>query len=256
MLAVSADPTVSGARASRWFAAAVGIASALLAYALTGPLAIGGHDEGVYLATARALAESGEYRLINLPSAPLQTKYPPAYAALLALTKRALHLDARQVRPLKAINAACLIAIVFLTSELARTLSGGSLGASVVAALLTSTSLALVSQVDVIGSDPLFVALLLGALVMMERRSPIQTMIAGCFAGRGDAHEDGGVGGHSWHAELRGNATESSTSVAVRTSTDDLRGVAPVVGRISRACRPHRRLLRSLLAVNVAQRSQ
>jgi hypothetical protein len=183
MLAVSADPRVSGARASRWFAAAVGIASALLAYALTGPLAIGGHDEGVYLATARALAESGEYRLINLPSAPLQTKYPPAYAALLALMKRGLHLDARQVRPLKAINAACLIAIVFLTSELARTLSGGSLGASVVAALLTSTSLALVSQVDVIGSDSLFVALLLGALVMMERRSPIQTMIAGCLLG-------------------------------------------------------------------------
>lgn len=183
MLAVSADPTVSGTRASRWFAAAIGIASALLAYAFTGPLAIGGHDEGVYLATARALAESGEYRLINLPSAPLQTKYPPAYAALLALTKRGLHLDPQQVRPLKAINAACLIAIVFLTSELARTLSGGSPGVSVVAALLTGSSLALVSQVDLIVSDLLFVALLLGALVTMERRSPVQTMIAGCLLG-------------------------------------------------------------------------
>jgi hypothetical protein len=43
------------------------------------------HDDGVYISTARALAEGQGYRLINLPNAPAQTKYPPLYPALLAL---------------------------------------------------------------------------------------------------------------------------------------------------------------------------
>jgi len=43
------------------------------------------HDDGIYLSTAKALAEGQGYRLINLPHAPFQTKYPPLYPALLAI---------------------------------------------------------------------------------------------------------------------------------------------------------------------------
>jgi len=43
------------------------------------------HDDAIYVATAKALAEGRGYRLINLPAAPLQTKYPVLYPALLAL---------------------------------------------------------------------------------------------------------------------------------------------------------------------------
>jgi hypothetical protein len=43
------------------------------------------HDDGVYISTAKALAEGQGYRLINLPDAPVQTKYPLLYPALLAL---------------------------------------------------------------------------------------------------------------------------------------------------------------------------
>ena len=43
------------------------------------------HDDGIYLSTAKALAEGQGYRLINLPKAPPQTKYPPLYPAVLAL---------------------------------------------------------------------------------------------------------------------------------------------------------------------------
>jgi hypothetical protein len=43
------------------------------------------HDDGVYLATAKALAQGDGYRLINLPQAPVQTKYPFLYPAILAL---------------------------------------------------------------------------------------------------------------------------------------------------------------------------
>lgn len=43
------------------------------------------HDDGIYLSTAKALAEGHGYRLINLPDAPPQTKYPPLYSILLSL---------------------------------------------------------------------------------------------------------------------------------------------------------------------------
>jgi hypothetical protein len=43
------------------------------------------HDDGIYVSTAKALAEGQGYRLINLPEAPAQTKYPPLYPALLAI---------------------------------------------------------------------------------------------------------------------------------------------------------------------------
>jgi hypothetical protein len=43
------------------------------------------HDDGVYVTTARALADGHGYHLINLPGEPRQTKYPPIYPALLAV---------------------------------------------------------------------------------------------------------------------------------------------------------------------------
>jgi len=43
------------------------------------------HDDAVYVSTAKALAEGQGYRLINLPGAPLQTKYPILYPAILAI---------------------------------------------------------------------------------------------------------------------------------------------------------------------------
>ena len=43
------------------------------------------HDDGIYVITAKALAQGAGYRLINLPNSPLQTKYPILYPALLAI---------------------------------------------------------------------------------------------------------------------------------------------------------------------------
>jgi hypothetical protein len=43
------------------------------------------HDDGLYVITAKALAEGQGYRLVHLPSEPLQTKYPPLYPAALAV---------------------------------------------------------------------------------------------------------------------------------------------------------------------------
>jgi len=43
------------------------------------------HDDGIYVCTAKALAQGQGYRLINLPGSPIQTKYPIIYPALLAV---------------------------------------------------------------------------------------------------------------------------------------------------------------------------
>lgn len=50
----------------------------------SGPEAGGFGDDGVYLATGKALAEGRGYRHIELPGEPLQTKYPPLYPLALA----------------------------------------------------------------------------------------------------------------------------------------------------------------------------
>lgn len=41
------------------------------------------HDDGIYLAGAKSLAEGKGYTIPSLPRAPAQTKYPPLYAVLL-----------------------------------------------------------------------------------------------------------------------------------------------------------------------------
>lgn len=43
------------------------------------------HDDGIYLITAKAIAQGEGYRLSHLPDAPVQTKYPPLYPVLLAV---------------------------------------------------------------------------------------------------------------------------------------------------------------------------
>jgi Gpi18-like mannosyltransferase len=46
------------------------------------------HDDGIYVTTAKALATDQGYRIISLPSEPVQTKYPPFYPFLLSLIWR------------------------------------------------------------------------------------------------------------------------------------------------------------------------
>jgi hypothetical protein len=43
------------------------------------------HDDAIYVSTAEALAGGQGYRLIDVPGAPLQTKYPWLYAAVLSI---------------------------------------------------------------------------------------------------------------------------------------------------------------------------
>lgn len=73
-------------RALKWWLL-VALLAAIGALYLPGVLAPGAgtfHDDGIYLGTARALAEGDGYRIISLPGEDVQTKYPPLFPASLA----------------------------------------------------------------------------------------------------------------------------------------------------------------------------
>ncbi len=70
-----------------WIAAATGAAVLLVcgAYRMSPGITGTYHDDAIYVSTAKALAEGQGYRLIDLPGAPPQTKYPFLYPLVLAV---------------------------------------------------------------------------------------------------------------------------------------------------------------------------
>jgi hypothetical protein len=72
-------------RATIAAAAIIALVTLLQLPALISPFSGGFHDDGVYLVTARALAEGDGYRIQSLPDGLAQTKYPPVFPALLAV---------------------------------------------------------------------------------------------------------------------------------------------------------------------------
>ena len=113
------------ARLGKVVVAGIALAAAVVAYLLTGPQAIGGHDEGVDLATAQALVESGDkpadQSSISATPDEISTRLPCAAGP-----------GGKGVRPRirsthshsKPSTQSCLAVIVVLTAELARRFSG------------------------------------------------------------------------------------------------------------------------------------
>ena len=70
------------------------------------------HDDAIYVSTARALYEGRGYRLVVLPGAPRQTKYPPLYPALLAALWAVWPSFPDNIVLLKSFSLACAAAFV------------------------------------------------------------------------------------------------------------------------------------------------
>lgn len=126
-------------------------------------------DDGVYLVSARALASGAGYRFTHLPGAPGAVHFPPGYPALLAL---AWHLQPdfpanvawfRLLNPLLLAIAAGLACVMGIRRfDLPQP-------ASALAALLFATALPVLILGSVLFSEPLFLVLLLVALLVAER---------------------------------------------------------------------------------------
>ncbi len=123
-------------------------------------------DSFAYLDAARCLRETGGY-------SPFRMIHPPGYPTLLAPLLRFGDLPMLAVR---LFNLACWIATSTLTYFLFRR-PLGTLGAWMTAAL-TATSPALVSQSATLLSEPAFMPLVLGCLLLVDRWRDSSRLIA------------------------------------------------------------------------------
>ena len=144
-------------------------------------------DDGVYLISAKALAQGAGYHLIHLPGAPSAVHFPPAYPALLSLVWMARPAFPENVVWFKLVNPLLL----GLAAGLACTFGIRRLALPPLAAaatvLVCAASLPLLVVTGVLFSEPLFLAALFASLLATERaieRSGLRRMfLAGLSVG-------------------------------------------------------------------------
>ena len=74
-------------------------------------------DDAVYLVSAKSLAAGQGYRILSLPGAPIQTKYPPLYPLLLSLAWR-INPQFPQNMPVAALLAWVMLPLLLTMSRL------------------------------------------------------------------------------------------------------------------------------------------
>jgi hypothetical protein len=124
------------------------------------------HDDGIYTVVAKSLYQGDGYRIISVPSAPPQTKYPFLYAYLLSWIWAIAPAFPQNVGVLKTLNVAILVAIFFIgVVYYQRSFPGSSIGA-IVFAVVICTNPIVFTFTDYVVSDLLYVLLALGALTI------------------------------------------------------------------------------------------
>lgn len=129
------------------------------------------HDDGIYLSTAKALAEGQGYRLINLPDSPLQTKYPPLYPAILAIIWKLFPTFPDNLVLMQFINLLSGAATVSLVYLYMVRFSYFSRGVAAGAAALTLTSVFYLYFCTITLSEILFALLAIVALWALDRQN-------------------------------------------------------------------------------------
>jgi hypothetical protein len=124
------------------------------------------HDDGIYLVTARALAEGQGYRIISLPDAPTQTKYPILFPFLLSLVWRAVPSFPDNLLWLRAVPFIATLAWLYLSWRLLLRCGTTAAGAATIVAL-TAASPAVAYFGATLMAETLFAALLSGSLLIL-----------------------------------------------------------------------------------------
>ena len=128
-------------------------------------------DDGIYTVLARSLASGDGFRLTNLPGSPNATHYPPGYPFVLSLLWRANPGFPENLAMLKFANAIFLAFAALGTWSYGRSRLGMSTMTAGVAAVLSTISIVVLYVTGLVLSEPLFLALLMPALLFAERSS-------------------------------------------------------------------------------------
>lgn len=124
-------------------------------------------DDGVYVVTAKALAEGRGYRIISLPDEPRQTKYPPLFPAVLAVLWKVGPAFPANLPLLKAVPLLAAVAWFGLTAILLRRLGVDNIVLPLLVVALASLPYVVYLSTTLL-SEMLFAALCTGALICLE----------------------------------------------------------------------------------------
>ena len=145
------------------------------------------HDDGVYLVTAKALAEGQGYRIISLPGDPAQTKYPILFPWLVSLVWRLDPSFPANLPWLRLIPLLATLAWLSLSWPLLRRLGASRTQASAIV-MLTAISPWVAFLSTALMSETLFALLLTAGLLVMTRAHqedgwPVDPFAAGLLFG-------------------------------------------------------------------------
>ncbi len=150
-----------------WIAALVALLAALMTMT-SDPIGVF-NDDGIYLLTAKALAEGQGYVYPHLPGTPPAIHYPPVWPMLLAAVWKVGPAFPANISWLKLINPFILAAAAALTVQVGRRQFGLPWWVATSVAVAATVSVPMLLLTNLLLSEPLFLALLLPTLVVAER---------------------------------------------------------------------------------------
>src|SRR5580704_1562478 len=124
------------------------------------------HDDGIYLVTAKSLAEGTGYKIVSLPSAIPQTKYPPVFPVLLAGVWKIFPHFPENTFALKLVPLLSMLGWMWLSYILLRRISGSPTVCRCII-LLTAASPTVVYFSVTLLSEMTFGCLLSAALLLL-----------------------------------------------------------------------------------------
>ncbi|HWH78582.1 MAG TPA: hypothetical protein VNT76_14470, partial [Candidatus Binatus sp.] len=126
------------------------------------------HDDGIYTVVGKALANGDGYRIVSLPTAPAQSKYPILYSTLVAGLWALAPAFPQNIALLKSLNVAILVGIFILAVVYYRREAAVSTAGAIIFALVVCVNPILFSFTDFVLSDLLLVLFALTALVLVR----------------------------------------------------------------------------------------
>lgn len=124
------------------------------------------HDDGIYAVVGKAVAQGEGYRILSLPGAPAQTKYPFLYSYLVSALWALDSSFPQNIWLLKSLNSAILAAMFVLAAICYRRYCRASTIVSILFAALVCTNPIIFGFTDYLLSDLLLVLFALGALTL------------------------------------------------------------------------------------------
>jgi hypothetical protein len=124
------------------------------------------HDDGIYAVVGKALAQGDGHRILSLPGAPAQTKYPFLYSYLLSWLWALESSFPSNIALLKAFNIAIFVAIFFTAVLYYRRCSRDSTVGAILFGLVVCTNPIIFGFTDYVLSDLLLALFTLAALAL------------------------------------------------------------------------------------------